>query len=310
MKDTRSDFKVGRNQKIFEEYAGTDTSFNKLAKKYDLSPQRVQMIVSDAKKKGLGRKLSSKSSKKDREQYKNRAVELRESGKLDFSMRMFDEVIAYDKENKNVCGLIDVMGHKRIVYSLMADTEKDKAKRSEYLKDAAETTLAALQIAKKTPKEFLNHIYILQIHLASVLIRQAESESGKKKQELLTKSLQLLNDSAKNIKGSKAHKAWPMEKIAGVQYLLGKKDDSVKTLNQALEHIYEGYDEEMNGSDQGRIKIKIWLNGILVRYAQICVSEKKPLLAEIYASSVMNCPDADKVLVSMKRDAKKVLESF
>ena len=58
MKYIRSDYKINRNKEIYEDYQNSDTSFNKLAQKYGLSPQRIQSIVSDFKKKNLEASLS------------------------------------------------------------------------------------------------------------------------------------------------------------------------------------------------------------------------------------------------------------
>ena len=45
----RKDYLIERNKEIFEEYKKKDESYNTLSKKYGLTPQKIQKIISKFK---------------------------------------------------------------------------------------------------------------------------------------------------------------------------------------------------------------------------------------------------------------------
>src|SRR4030067_2043216 len=104
----RKDYLIERNKEIFEEYTKKDESYNTLSKKYGLTPQRIQKVILDFKGNELAINLKVDSPKDEREKLKNKAVEMRESGKLNISLEMFNKVIEWDKANNNLKGQIDV----------------------------------------------------------------------------------------------------------------------------------------------------------------------------------------------------------
>ena len=265
MKSIRSDFKSGRNQQIYNEYVSSDTSFNRLARKYNISPQRVQFIVNDLKKKGLGIKLTLSSLKKDREEYKNAAIELREAGKLEISLEMFSKVIDWDEKNHNIRGLVDVMGHKRIAFSLMADAEVDNKKKLELLKQAEEASRKAIESAeKKGIKDLAGSIAIQKVHLVGTIIKRVSLIGADKCTRDLLEALKLVEDALKDLPGSKSHKSWALLGKTKILHLLGRKEESLDTLSEAQKNLLLGYDEEMRNKDQGRMKMRVWATGILL----------------------------------------------
>lgn len=298
-KNIRSDYKVDRNKKIYEEYVSSDISFNKLAKKYNISPQRVRFIVNDLKNKGLEFNLSTTDSKEKREEQKNLAITLRESGKYQLALEKFDEVLAWDKAHENSKGLKDVLGHKKILFTLLADASSENSDKKAYL-DKAEECLK--EASKLFPED-----KILYVHLASLSLNNA-SLFPKDKKKYAEEALISLEKALENFPGSKAHRAWPLSIKARALHVLDRDSEALSVLAQAEQALFEGYDEEMKNQDQGRIKISVWLSGIYLVYAHIAHKQQKSILAEMYANSIISMPDPLNVLHNRKKEAKELLD--
>lgn len=324
----RIDYKVERNKQIFADYINSDTSFNKLAQKYGVSPQRVRYVVNDYKNRNLGIGLDIKSSKEEREAYKNKAVEVRESGHADIALGMFDDVIKWDEEHLNMRGKIDVLGHKKICLTHLADNS-DETEKNTYLEDATQCLVEAIDLIEKTLDIPAGNIGIQKVHLASLLYDKAmvEKTSRSKKYSMLKDGLEKIEEALQILPGSKAHKAWPMLTKARILYALEKVDDALKALREGQQYLFEGYEEELGnaqnrtkkerdkslsnlGNDQAQLKLRVWNSGLMLGFAEIYFKEGKFILAEVYASAVYNTPDPDGTLKLRKSQAKKILDAL
>lgn len=305
--DIRSDYKLKRNKKIYEEYINTDTSFNKLAKKYEISPQRIKFIIEDLKEKGLEKNLTLKSLKVERENYKDTAVKLREQGKLDISLKMFDEILEWDTANDNLRGKMDVLGHKKISLTLLSDTAKSKAKKQGYLSEAIECVKEALVIAESQKDIPVGPKAIQKVHMASLLFKLSSLLDKKNRAAKQREAIEYINSSLKDLPGSKAHRTWPLSIKANILHALGQSQEALEVLYEAQQCLYDGYDGEIKGDDQGELKLRVWNSGVSLAFAKIFADMNKPILAEVHAAAVVNTVDPDDVLVSRKKEAKELL---
>lgn len=305
MTKIRSDHKTSRNQQIYQEYISTDTSYNKLAKKHGLTPQRINKIVNDIKEMGLGETLSDKDSKEKREKFKNKAIELREQGKVALALDMFEQILEWDRNNNNINGQMDVLGHKKIALTLKVDTAKTIEEKLESLKLAEKTIMEAIKLGKKESID-AGRIAIQEIHMGTILLQQSETENSTKT-ETATQAIKYLETAMKNLAGSPAHKAWPSRALGLAYYYSGNTEKALKTLFDAEKLLVQGYQDEISAGDQGRIKIKVWASGIQMALAQIMYKEKKLFLAEMYAAAVAGTPDPDNILATRKKEAKELL---
>ncbi len=295
---------------IYDEYVSTKTSFSILAKKYGLTSQRISFIINDLKSKGLEKKLVLTDSKETRESYKDLAVEMREKGSLELSLKMFNELIEWDTEHKNFKGLMDVLGHKKIALGLLSDKTDNKALQTKYLTEAIECVEKALVVSKENSTIPAGSTAIQHVHMASLLAKLSENITGKEKDQKLTEALKLIDSALPGFPGSPAHLAWPLGIKAVILHLLGKDIEAISALGEAEKALYVGYEGELKNEAQGKLHLRVWNTGILLRYAIIYADAKKPILAETYASAVINTPDPEKILVSRKRDARKLLKNI
>ena len=310
MNDIRSDFKLDRNQEIYEEHVNTGASYNELAKKYDLSPQRISSIIKDVKDKGLNSKLITESPKEERERYKNLAVELREQGKLELALSMLDSVVSWDAANNNARGQVDALGHKKITLTLMADSSTDSSQKRQLLSQAVEIVEEALKIAESGDERLKGAVVTQKVQYASLLIKQSEFLDVKAKAEQLRKALETLDSCIKVFPGSEAHKAWPLAIKANALHELGRYDDSINTLHEAQKALFSGYDGEIKGADQAPMKLRVWNSGIMLGFSKIFADTNKPVLAEVYAMAVVQTPDPEGVLTARKKEAKAIIEKI
>lgn len=314
----RKDYKEERNKKIHEEYINTDTSFNKLAKRYSLSPQRIRYIVNDYKKRGLGETLPVTTSRQERERFKNLAVELRENNKLTQSIQMFRQVIKWDQEHKEWEMLGDSYGHISVSYTKMAGITHDKKKQIEHL-DKARKFLNDVLDLYKNGKITKGKAQIAKVHLVSTILWTNELVGEKKMIKELKKALKLVNNALKDFPGSEAHKTWALNKKAQVLHRLGRSDEAIEVLKESEQKLYEGYFEEFEqakkdknkeGDDQATLKLNVWLAGIHATFAVICHETGREILARHYANSILKMPDPEGLLGAKKRDMKKILEDL
>ncbi len=306
MRNVRSDFKYDRTKQIYEEYVKSKTSYNQLAKKYGVSPQRISYLISDYRKKDLHKGLSITAPKEDREARKNIAVELREKGKPSIAVEIFEEVISWDEANNNPRGKMDVLGHKKIALVLQADKAPDDKRKRELLSEAVACIEESLAIGESLEVPG-GAKAIQQVHLASMIFNQSQYLSQVQAGTELRKAVEILTKAIEVLPGSEAHKAWAFGIKAKLLHRLGQDDKALQTLFEAQAKLYEGYDAEIKGADQADIKLRVWSSGIQLGFAQIYFDQKRLLLAEIHASAVVNTPDPQGVLKARKKEAKDIL---
>ena len=305
----RKDYKIQRNQKIYAEYTNSDTSFNKLAKKFDLTPQRIQAIVKDIKTKGLEITLKGGDPKKKREKLKNHAVELRESGKIIQAIELFEQILKWDSTNGNLRGQIDILGHLSICYHLTAEKSDTKQARKKLLTKARGNLKESLSLIKqhKLPKGLS---LTINAHLASNGLRLAEVVQKPEKGKFLGDALKCIDIALEGIPGSKAHKAWFLQTKARIQHLMNDSQSALDTLKDAENALYSGYKEEIDYKDQARLKLHVWTAGIDLTYAAIYKDTGRKILAEHKVASVLGLKDPERVLTQQKRKAREILESL
>ena len=306
----RKDYLIERNKEIFEEYKKKDESYNTLSKKYGLTPQRIQKIISDFKYNELAINLKVNSPKDEREKLKNKAVEMRESGKLNIGLEMFNKVIEWDKANNNLKGQIDVLGHLKIVFKLMSDREKNNNNKLKLLEKAAEINKQALELAESSGEINKGMVAIQKVHYANIIVDIAKLNVSNKKNDSLKQALKIIDEAIADLPGSKSHMSWALNTKAKIQFLLGNIKDALDSLNYAENCLYEGYDDEMKHGNLAEMKINVWLSGLLITKAVICKETGKYLLAKQYANSVINFDDPGRSLVNRKNQAKKILKSL
>ena len=249
------------------------------------------------------------SNKDQRESFKDEAVEIREQGNLDESLEFFEKVEKWDKENSNFRGQMDVLGHMRITYSRMGDKEKDVNKKKEFKTKALVSVKKAIAIGKR---EILPEgpLAIQSVHLASASLDLAKFEEEDKRKGILEEALKELSKAMEGFPGSVAHKAWPSNLKAQLEYKLGNVADAIETLHYGEKCLFEGYEDEIKNDDQAELKLNVWLSGLHLTFATICVEEGRPILAKHYATSVLNIDDSKKMLGERKKEAQKILDSL
>lgn len=320
----RADYKLQRNLKIYEEYSNSKVSLNELAKKYSVSPQRIKYIVDEFKTNELADKLAPDDVKEKREAYKNDAVVKRQNGKLALALKMFDEVVKWDEAHANLRGKVDVLGHKKITLTLLADKTSRFENKRELISEARRCIEEALTIAQNNPDIPSGPAAIQKVHIASLLLR--ESEFLAVKEAGLTQALKIVNEAIDELPGSIAHKAWPLVTKAKILYALQKKEEAIDALLTAQKYLYLGYEEELGwaktrvekvhadaklnliGDDQAKMKLRVWSSGISECFAEILEKEHKDILAEIYAAAVLKTPDPENILKSRKLKATLIIK--
>lgn len=309
MSKTKDTYNLTRNQEIYDDYVNNNMSYNQLAKKYDLSPQRIQAIVYDFQDKGLQKKLDPKDKIKTREEFKDKAVELREQGNLKIALNMFEQVAQWDNANNNIEGLVDVLGHIRITNTLLANETKDKTTEMQYRIAALEAIKQAIDVSTKDKSVSAGSKAILQVHYVSAVLQKTKAEKGKVDKKELEEALKQINEAIDNLPGSKAHKAWPANNKARILYELGKTEDALKTLCTAENWLAEGYFEQIK-ENQGEIKLNVWKTGLDIARAEILIKENKPILAKHYLNAVISMPDPEGYLTERKKEAKRMLKEI
>lgn len=225
-------------------------------------------------------------------------IKLRESGKLYESIKKVDEVLAFCEKEKNTKGIIEALGHKRLALNHIGGLNA--------LKDALEVAGNAIALAEKEFSGDKNLRALLNMHLADALISYSEFSNDQNKLDVLRNAFDLVDKSVDNLGGSKAHKSWGLNKKAQIQYLLGDVKGAQLVLKEAEHSIYDGYKDEIKEPD-GEMKIKTWLTGIWLTYANIYKKEGRDILFKLYANAVKNMPDPENTLVLRKKQAEEIL---
>lgn len=253
--------------------------------------------------------LSRSAKKEEREQYKNSAVEVRESGKLEQARNMFVEIIDWDKANGNPRGHMDVLGHLKIVLTRLAEAEPKTEIKLGFYHKALDASIQALEIAEENSDIPDGAKAIQKIHAASLILDLCQfQETGK--EEKLNEALKMINEAILILPGSEAHKAWPSNTKAKILFELGKDEEAVEVLTQAQTFLYKGYEDEVKNDDQAEIKLSVWLAGIQLTHANICAKTGKVILAKQYATAVLNTEDTKNILVERKKEAQLILDSL
>lgn len=252
--------------------------------------------------------LDLTSSKQVREEYKNQAVEIRESGDLLSALEMFKQVLTWDETNLNINGKLDILGHIRITLSRMAEEETEHIKKQGLVQQAVITAENALEEANKHTEVKEGTKTIQKVHLASALAAYSEYESdGEAKTQLLNKSLYLVEEALENFPGSDSHKAWPLNVKAKVLYYSVKYDEALDMLNKAEVQLLEGYKLEKQKDDQFEHKINSWMAGIFLTKAQIFLKKEAYILANYYAKAILAIEDPQNILGERKKEANRIL---
>lgn len=302
-KNIRVDYNLRRNTKIYDEYV-SGKSYNDLSKKYELSPQRIAAIVKEVKGKSLHKKLTVDMSQKNREEYKDLAVKMREQGSLKIAKGMFEDILNWDQTNKNVRGEIGVLGHLAIVNESFARSCKSTSKKEFYLNEAKKYAETALKLSKDLND--VGYISTSSVHYTSVAL--ALSMVNKEKYARIVKeAVQYIDKALKNFPGSETHKAWAMKAKAESLVMLGNYKEAFMVLNEAELRLVKGYNDELKETD-GKLKLQVWLTGIWLTKSYVCVQLKKTLLAEMYAKSVLQLNN-DGGILNQRRKAAKLLIS-
>ncbi|NCT56014.1 hypothetical protein GW755_04195 [bacterium] len=314
MKNIRSDYNFKRNNTIIEDYLSNNLSYSELAKKYKLTKQRVAAIIKDMSKKGFTKRLDIKSTKKERDSYLNRAIEIRESGVLKMSEQMFGEILKRDKQAKNYKGAVQVLGHLRIVYTRIAEETESLQEKIKLVEKAEESLKEVQSILKQNKKVFdlgnkniKGDYAINNVHLASVVLFKANLINTKDKKTALKEALSLINLAIKDLPGTQAHKAWPLRLKGEILFNLGELESAVKTLLLGEQLIFTAYEQEFKDDDQSEIRLNVWLSGIHLTMAKIASETNRKILANHYASSVISVKDPQNVLGERKKEAKRIL---
>ncbi|PIR42283.1 hypothetical protein CO058_01765 [candidate division WWE3 bacterium CG_4_9_14_0_2_um_filter_35_11] len=234
-------------------------------------------------------------------------VKLRESGLLSEALSKVNDLLTVHEESNNKKGLIEALGHKRLVLNHIAEAKASKHEKESVVKEMLEVAGKAIEIAEKEFSGDKEMRALLNMHLADALTSYSEHSKTQSKEDILQNALELVTKSIRDLGGSKAHKAWGLNKKAQIHHLLGETKDAIETLKKAEQAIFDGYDEEIKTQKDGIAKIKTWLTGIWLTYSQIAKDNGKKELANLYANAVKNQPDPEKTLVLRKKQAGRIL---
>ena len=251
------------------------------------------------------------STRDERERTKDKAVEVRESGDLVGAEELLKQVIAWDESNQNHRGRVDALGHLRIVYTKLAEEQSDIQVKQDFRSKARECVDRALGILDTHQEIPRGPRSTLQVHLASTVFDSAIDEvDPNAKATKLAKALETINQAMQTLPGSIAHKAWPANLKAQILYELERKDEAWEVLTQAEKWLYDGYEAEVSASDQGELKLNVWLSGLMLTKAEVCRREGKTVLARHYAEYVINMTDPQQSLGQRKKDASRLLSTI
>jgi len=247
------------------------------------------------------------NNKNEREQKKNEAISMREAGDLENALNLFEEIEKWDEKNGNPTGQIDVLGHIRITYDRLgdqADKLEEKKKMYEKEREALEKALDIVEDSDVGRKA------ILQVHLASSKFSLAVLKEDLEKKNDLLDALEIINKAIENLPGTIAHKAWPLNIQAKILFELDREEEGFEAVTLGEKCIFQGYNDQIEASDNAELEIKVWLSGLYLTLAKYFSSKKENILAELYAGVVSKMPDPNNLLGERKKEAERILEKL
>ena len=237
-------------------------------------------------------------------------VKLRESGLLSEALSKVNDLLTVHEENNDKKGLVEALGHKRLVLNHIAEAKSSMDEKESVVKEMLEVAGKAIAIAEKEFSGDKAMRALLNMHLADALISYSEHSKTQNKNDILQNALELVTKSVDDLGGSKAHKAWGLNKKAQIHHLLDQTREALDSLKIAEQAIFDGYDEEIKSGQDGIAKIKTWLSGTWLTYAKIAKDKNKQEIANLYANAVKSLPDAEKTLVLRKKQAEKIIDEI
>lgn len=256
----------------------------------------------------MSEKTAPITNKKQREEIKNEAAKVRESGKLEKALNMFEEVRAWDKANENTKGEVDVMGHIRICYTRLADEADEPTKATELRMSAIEISEEALEIAENSNAFDKGGVAIQKIHFASAMMDIARNASQGEKTKQLERGLKIIDEAIANLPGSEAHKAWPTNTKGKILAELGRENEALQVLIDGEKFISAGYHDEVANGDQAKMKMNVWWSGLLITRAGIYIKQDKTLLAKHALATVLQISKEEKALGERAKEAQRMLD--
>lgn len=235
-------------------------------------------------------------------------VKLRESGLLSEALSKVNDLLTVHEKNNDKKGLVEALGHKRLVLNHIAEAKISKVEKEPVVKEMLEVAGKAIDIAEKEFSGDKALRALLNMHLADALISYSEHSKAETKDDILHNALEIVTKSVDDLGGSKAHKAWGLNKQAQIHHLLDQTREALEALKKAEHAIFDGYDDEIKSGQDGIAKIKTWLTGIWLTYAKIAKDTGKKEIAELYGEAVKNLPDPEKTLVLRKKQAERLLQ--
>lgn len=255
----------------------------------------------------------------DYKQLKDNIISLRESGKLEDALSEFKKLKEKMENEGAYRDLVDVLGHMRITYGLMADNipESNPNYKDLVLENLlnAESSMNKARFIMEMHKDEvpLGTKAIFLVHGASTklsLVKFLKSEEEVKIK--LLSALQDINDALEVFPGTIAHKAWPASLKAKILMELGETEDAIETVEEGYLWIKQGYDQESQNSD-GPMKLAIWETGLKITEARILklvgkVDESIDILKTVVEHvAPENNPGC---LENHRAEARKLIEQF
>jgi hypothetical protein len=129
----------------------------------------------------------------------------------------------------------------------------------------------------------------------------------KEKINHLENTLKIIMSRTKELVHGEETKAWPKGIKAKILIDLEEYEKALDVLSDAQKDVFKGYEDEIKNDDQAAIKLRVWNSGLMLAYATLFAKTNKPILAEVYASAVIQTPDPEGILKLRKKQAKKIL---
>lgn len=251
-----------------------------------------------------------KDPKEKREELKNQAVLLREQEKYQEALEIFDEILKWDELNDNPRGKMDVLGHKRLALSEIAEKSTDTNEKKRLLTKATKCIEDALALEGTHPRINEGVIQTQKIHLASALLKESTVSESQAAGQLRKLALETIEEVLDNYLGDVAAKAWPLGIKADICLAQQKINAAIDSLLEAQKVLFEGYRVAVKEADQIELKYKVWLSGTFARLSNIANNENMPLISEIYSGAILGIPDPDNILKSKKSQAEENLKNL
>ncbi|MCA9308200.1 hypothetical protein KC980_01695 [candidate division WWE3 bacterium] len=209
--------------------------------------------------------LDLNASKETRETVKESTQQLRETGKINEALELFLQVMLWDDEQGTIKGRMDVRGHIRICYSLLADNGiEPQVNRAKALQIANE----AIEIGEADASINPASIAIQKVQLAGALKDMAVNATAAEQETLLNEALTRVNQALENLPGTEAHRAWPLNTKANIVFQLGNTQEALAIVEEGIQALNNGYAAELHNKD-GQMKLDVWESGLLLTKATI-----------------------------------------